>query len=210
MPVEKQPEPKDFFKKVQEPGEKFLVQNPHPKGNQWRGHEYWVEIIPDLYDAYSGICAYSCHWTPYDTGWKTVEHFKPKSKYPQEAYHWDNYRFVCGALNGCKGNHEDVLDPFTVKDGWFVIEFSSLQLKSGQGLSENEAKSVKSTIKRLKLNSEALIRGRRHWIIRYLRGYPFEYLAEHAPFLAKEMTRQNLVSREHPIWEELKIQTDVQ
>jgi hypothetical protein len=95
-------------------GKHFLVQNPHPTGRQWRGHEYWTRIIPDLYDAYGGICAYSCHWTPYDTSWKTVEHFKPKSKYPEEAYCWANYRFVCGLLNGCKEDHEDILEPFTL------------------------------------------------------------------------------------------------
>src|SRR5207253_3434773 len=79
MPVEMQAEPTHFFTAVQQRGEEFLAQTPHPKEHEWRGRAYWRAIIPDLYDAYSGICAYTCHWTPYDTGWNTVEHFKPKS-----------------------------------------------------------------------------------------------------------------------------------
>jgi len=202
MPVQEQPVPDLFFEKVQAPGEIFLAQNPLPSGKDFSKHAYWRAIIPDLYDAYRGICAYSCHWTPYDTGWKTVEHFKPKSKYPQDAYRWDNYRFVCGILNGCKGNHEDVLDPFTLKEGTFEMDFPSLQLRPGESLSAAEIKRVKSTIKWLKLNSDTCIRGRKHWLLAYLKGYPVEYLEENAPFLALELKRQKLVSREAEMWRE--------
>jgi len=101
MPIKMQPEPAHFFERVQKRGEEFLKLHPDVKGNLLK--PYWRAIIPDLYNAYSGICAYTCHWTPYDTGWKTVEHFRPKELYPQEAYLWANYRFVCGTLNG--GRH---------------------------------------------------------------------------------------------------------
>src|SRR5260370_10805329 len=97
MPVKMQPEPPHFFEKVQKKGDKFRLENPHAKGNNLK--PYWRKIIPDLHSAYSGICAYTCHWIPYDTGSVTVEHFKPKEVYPQYAYCWDNYRLVCGRFN---------------------------------------------------------------------------------------------------------------
>lgn len=36
MPIEMQPEPTDFFEKVQKPGEEFLTKNPYPKGEKGR------------------------------------------------------------------------------------------------------------------------------------------------------------------------------
>lgn len=198
-----QPEPPHFFEKVQKPGEDFLTQNPGIKGSKIK--HYWREIIPDLYDAYGGICAYSCHWVQYDTGAKTVEHFKPKDLYPQDAYRWDNYRFVCSILNGRKGNFEDVLDPFTLQDGWFIIHFPSLQLKPGMHLSSDQAICVNKTIQRLKLNDYTCIRGRKDRLVPYLVGkYPYQYLAEIAPFLACELVRQQLIDPNHLLWQDFK------
>ncbi len=207
MPVEMQAEPEHFYEKVQKLGEKFLAQNPHPKGKRaWRGKEYWRRIIPDLYDAYEGICAYTCHWTPYDTGWKTVEHFKPISKYPQYAYRWDNYRFVCGSLNGRKRDAEEILDPFTLKEGMFTLHFPTLQLTPSDNLPEYERRLVYKTIhSSLKLNDATCIKGRRDWLVPYLRGeYSLSYLGRKAPFLAFELKRQQLDDINHPMWEEYK------
>ena len=124
--VDPQPEPPTFDQLVRQPGRKFLKSCPNPKGNQWRA--YWRKIARDLHTAYSGICAYSCHFIQYDTGWRTVEHFKPKDDYKSDAYEWGNYRLVCGVLNGRKGKGE-VLDPFRVHNGWFIMDFPSLLVK---------------------------------------------------------------------------------
>ncbi len=203
MHVQKQPEPPHFFEKVQKKGEEFLLQNPHAKGTTLK--PYWRAIIPDLYNAYSGICAYTCHWVSPDTGWPTVDHFKPKETYPQYAYHWDNYRFVCGAVNGRKGKYEDVLDPFTLEDGWFEMHFNSLQLIPGQLLMPIQAEKVLKTIKRLKLNDWPCIQGRKNWLVPYLKEeYPISHLEEKAPFLAKELKRQELDDVNLARWEEYR------
>lgn len=192
IPVKPQPAPPGFFEKVQQRGEAFLAKMPNPK--DWKGHEYWQEIQKELRAAYSGICAYSCHWMPSGTGSNTVEHFKPKSKYPHLAYRWENYRLVCGKLNGRKGDHEDILDPFTLQGGWFIIDFPSLMVSPGIHLSPDEAKLVNKTIARLKLNNEDFLQERDEYLQdHYVRGYPFSYLERKAPFLASELKRQNLV-----------------
>ena len=44
----------------------------------------------------------------------TIDHFRPKSKYPKLAFVWSNYRLAGQAINMRKGDSEDVVDPFTV------------------------------------------------------------------------------------------------
>ncbi len=199
--VEKQSEPPHFFETVQQKGERFLLQNPLARGKALK--DYWTEIIPDLYDAYSGICAYTCHKVYFDTGWKTVEHFKPKDKYPELAYRWDNYRFACGAMNGRKGTFEDVLDPFTLEDGWFVMHFPSLLIMPGKHLTSAEAEKVNKTIWRLKLNSWDCVKGRKDQLQPYARGkYSIDYLAEIAPFIAREIKRLEFDNINHTMWVE--------
>jgi hypothetical protein len=200
IPVALQPEPAHFYKKVQQPGQRFLEKTPDHTKN-WKNHEYWKRILDDLHTAYNGICAYSCHWISYDTGSKTVEHFKPKELYPYEAYRWENYRLVCGTLNGRKGNNEDVLDPFAIENGWFVLDFPSLFVRPGDGISPSLAEQVHSTIKRLSLNDEGTcLQARINWIRDYIQvPFPITHLEKRAPFIAYELKRQNLVETIHKL-----------
>ncbi len=206
IPVQIQPKPDTFFEKVEKPGKKFLTSNPNPKGAEWEHCNYWKKIEKELYDAYSGICAYSCTWISRVTGGKTVEHFKPKSKYPQEAYRWENYRLVCLLLNGRKRDFEDVLDPFTLQDGWFVIDFPSFMIFPGDRLSSDEAEQVNKTVKRLRLNEdEDCIKEREKWVQDYIIGeISFSHLEKKAPFLAQELKRQELIDTSHPVWARYK------
>lgn len=207
IPVKVQPRPETFAQKVEGPGQRFLAKNPHPQGSEWKHHDYWKRAEKELYKAYSGICAYSCTWISRVTGGKTIEHFKPKSKYPQDAYKWENYRLVCLLLNARKGDFEDVLDPFTLLDGWFVIDFPSLMIFPGDHLSPTEAEQVNQTVKRLRLNEdEDCIGDREKWLQEYVTGeISFSHLEKKAPFLALELKRQELVDREHPVWARYKI-----
>src|SRR2546427_329692 len=121
--IDRQPEPVNFNARVRIPGRRYLNHTPAPTSKEFAAHSFWRRILSELHDAYSGICAYSCHWIPYDTGADTVEHFLAKNTHPTQAYEWTNYRLVCATLNGRKGIHADVLDPFHVQNGWFVIDF---------------------------------------------------------------------------------------
>jgi hypothetical protein len=124
-----------------------------------------------------------------------VEHFKPKRLYPKLAYVWHNYRLVCGRLNGRKGDYEDVLDPFVVEDGWFVIDFSSMQVKPATTLAPARAAAVQATIDRLKLNDDdTCVEARQEWVTQYSKtpGVPFEMLRRYAPFIAAELQRQGM------------------
>ena len=193
--VQPQPEPLEFDKLVRQPGLVFLQGNPKPTKNQWKSHNYWHKIQPQLRKSYQEICAYCCHWIPSDTGANTVEHFLPKDKYPMQAYQWKNYRLVSGTLNGRKGTREDVLDPFQIQNGWFVIDFPSILVKPAQELESNIAQSVQRTIGILRLNDEGTcLQGRQAYIREYCLGeIDFPHLRKKAPFLALELQRQGLV-----------------
>jgi hypothetical protein len=189
-----QPEPTEFRKKVYLPGRKFLREHPRPTAKQWKGRAYWTKVLKELHSAYRGICAYSCHWIPYDTGHDTVEHFLPKSAFPCKAYDWSNYRLVCGTLNGRKGTDCNIIDPFTAQDGWFVLDFPSLLVKPNQSLSQDIIDKILHTIERLGLNDEGTCVAAR---LRYVKCYctnviNFDFLTDEAPFLAQEIQRQGL------------------
>jgi hypothetical protein len=192
--VEPQPEPADFDGLVRQPGKAFLKEVPSPTSKQWTGRSYWRKVVATLHDVYGGICAYSCHWIPHDTGGKTVEHFRPKSLYPQEAYEWSNYRLVCATLNGRKGDYEGVLDPFEIEDGWFVLDFPSMLVKPAADLEAGLRAKVLATRNRLKLNDdESCVKARLRYVRLYCEMRNLPYLHREAPFIAREIERQRLV-----------------
>jgi hypothetical protein len=193
--VDLKDEPDIFDKLVRQPGFIFLTKTPTPTTKQWNQHSLWRSVLKELHHSYDGICAYSCHWIPYDTGADTTEHFLPKSKYPNSAYDWSNYRLVCSTLNGRKKDFEDVLDPFNINDGDFIIDFPSLFIKPSKDLTKDYTQSVRNTIIRLGLNDEdTCLKSRERYIKQYcLRMIDFRHLVLDAPFIAKELQRQNLV-----------------
>jgi hypothetical protein len=188
-------EPRIFETRVRRRGRRFIKDNPHPTTKQWRTHQYWREVATDLHDLYEGICAYSCHWIPYDTGADTVEHFRPKDLYPREAYEWSNYRLVCSTLNGRKGVNEDVLDPFLVENGWFIIDFPSMIVKPNSILSVARRQAIQDTIDRLGLNDEGTcLRSRVKWLSDYCNNdISLDYLRRNAPFIIAELERQQIL-----------------
>lgn len=194
--IDQKGEPQNFNARVRLRGRRFLRRRRRPTEKEWRHHAYWREAGSELHDAYGGICAYSCHWIPYDTGADTVEHFRPKDTYPREAYEWSNYRLVCATLNGRKGVFEDVLDPFRIHDGWFVIDFPSMLVKPHSDLGRTRHGKVQATINRLGLNDEGTcLKSRVKWLREYCtNNISFDHLRRHAPFIVAELERQGLAA----------------
>jgi hypothetical protein len=100
-------------------------------------------------------------------------------------------------LNARKWTFQDVLDPFTIQPGWFILHFPSLYVKADPSLDLHIQQKVISTIDRLKLNDEdSCVQSRESWLIPFCRGqYPFTFLQEKAPFIAYELERQDLVDK---------------
>ena len=194
IPITEAQEPLDFARTVRAPGNAFLMDCPNPTERQFRSHSYWSRARSDLLISYGRICAYSCHYIAADTGADTVEHFAPKSVYPHLAYEWSNYRLVCGRLNGRKGVYEDILDPFTLRKDLFQLKLPSLLLTPLDDIPKNDKAAVNRTISRLKLNDdETCVEARLTYMLDYLKNnITIDYLREKAPFIYKEITRQQL------------------
>jgi hypothetical protein len=189
--VEPQPEPQDFDARVRQPG---LADLSSPEGEL---RPLWRHCATQLWEAYRGVCAYSSLHIPRGTGALSVDHLLPKSKRRELAYEWSNYRLACVRMNARKNDLEDVLDPFEVRDGWFALELSTLEVIPGEGLSDALHAQVQKTIDRLDLNDDEFVRAREAYYLAWREGeMQFRYLRKHCPFLAKELLRQGIVQEE--------------
>lgn len=189
MRVQAKPEYSNFDKQVRQRGQRFLNSCPRPTRKQFKGHNYWAGALDDLRAAYNRLCAYTTRELVY-TG--SVDHFRPKSKYPHLAYEWDNYRFARQTINSRKGESEDVIDPFNVRDGWFTLDMPSCLIKPGHNIAKNIQDAVKATIDVLGLNSDdRLVDERCGLLVSLADGeITLEYLDRHCPFLSAEVRRQ--------------------
>jgi len=197
IPVSKQPEPASFDRNVRQPGQIYLASNSSPTFK--RSFRYWTRATADLNAAYKQICAYSCTYlaTP-----GSVDHFMPKSRRPDLAYEWDNYRLALPRINSHKGNGTDVIDPFVVQSGWFIIDFPSCLIKAGQSLHRVRVDQINKTIKSLKLNDDdVLVQERCNIMLEFANGdISLPFLKRRYPFLASEIVRHGIETTAHTLF----------
>lgn len=182
-------EPAYFEARVRQPGREAVANGVNPLP------DYWRRCLGDLYRLYDGICAYVCIHIPPVTGGRSVEHFAPKSKHPDDAYEWQNYRLVCSIMNSRKRDFEDVLDPFEVVNGWFQLQLTSMKVFPNPDLAPDVRDQVDATIERLKLNKADCLEARSNYYNEYIAEddpLPFRLLRKWSPFVAMELERQGL------------------
>lgn len=193
--VNEQPEPAEFDALVRQPGLLFLAKYPSPTSKDYESpNNYWTNVLFKMRTAYGWVCAYCCEYIPYGT---QIDHFWPKSKPDYKlAYEWSNYRLACGIVNSRKGV-KTILDPFTIQDGWFRMQFTSLQIvPAPESILPPTVtrEQIQYAITELKLNDEGEhIPARKKHVIEYCRSGDFQHLTDMAPFIAKELTRQGYV-----------------
>ncbi len=195
IPVTLAAEPASFNANIRLPGNTFLSDCHTPNHRDWKAHRYWQMASNDLYRAYGGICAYTCEWFSRTSATSSIDHFFPKSSYPNLAYEWSNYRLTTQKANGNKGNSVGIADPFAIASGWFVLDLPSCLIKPGTGLPAAENSMVEFTISILKLNDDdEYVQSRCNIILYYIKGdISLNYMREKYPFIAHELVRQNLL-----------------
>jgi hypothetical protein len=188
IPVTAQPEPPDFAANVRTPGETFLRRVPHPTREQFKRKSFWKSALPQLRTAYNNVCAYSSCWVP-NSG--SVDHFYPKSTHPHLAYEWSNYRLAHDRINSNKGDSADVLDPFHIQPGWFILDTATLWVKPEPSLPARIGAAVQRTIDVLRLNDDAWVQIRFDVFREFLdREVMLGFLQRRYPFIAAEIIRQ--------------------
>lgn len=189
--VQAKPEYLGFDKEVRKRGHRFLNTCPNPSSSMFKKHNYWNRSLNELHAAYNRLCAYTTRELVQEG---SVDHFKPKSKYPYLAYEWDNYRLARQSINTRKGESEDIVDPFVVCDGWFTLDMPSCLVKPGQNVTKEIRKAVNATINVLQLNNdERLVDERCRLLIFLAEGHiTLNYLDSHFPFISVEVRRQRV------------------
>ncbi|MBK9367110.1 MAG: hypothetical protein IPN01_12465 [Deltaproteobacteria bacterium] len=62
----------------------------------------WARVLPDLRRVYHRRCAYTALFV-FPEARDSVDHFKPKERFPELAYTWGNYRYALLDANRIKG-----------------------------------------------------------------------------------------------------------
>ena len=189
--VQRQPEPPDFDRKVQQPGLMFLQRRPNPTSAAFKKKNYWTRATDQLRVAYSGVCAYTAM---YLVGDASVDHYRPKSKYPHRAYEWTNYRYTSPRINSRKGDSEEVVDPFLVETGWFVLDLPKCLVRAGDAVDDALRQRVDTTIDILELNADdRLVQERCDLLMELVDGnVTMAFLDKRYPFLSAEVRRQGV------------------
>lgn len=105
-------------------------------------------------------CAF-CECMPGESGNIEVEHFEPKSLYPERTFEWDNLLPVCRKCNEAKSNFDTHLEPIinpAKEDPEQVLTYKDLELSPIPGSATTEK--TKKTIEVCNLNCPRLYRVR--------------------------------------------------
>jgi hypothetical protein len=208
--VDPAPEPVDFDEKVRQPGlsaiaelvgEPPLKNRPGPRRTRIASRredipssafpDFWRLALDDLLRAYHRVCAYVSIYIEPVTGAPSVDHLLPKSQRWDAAYEWNNYRLGCSLMNSRKGIVAEVLDPFAVENGWFVLELVGFQMDPAAGLDAAIHDRVTATIEKLGLNDRECRELRAYYAQNYWENHiSYDYLRQRAPFVARELQRQ--------------------
>lgn len=116
------------------------------------------DIKEKLFASSHQKCAF-CEAKPAESGNIEVEHFKPKSLYPELAFEWDNFLPVCRKCNDSKSNHdtgkEPIVDPSS-DDPETIFTYNFINIVPKDDKNEIATK----TIEICDLNSERLYEAR--------------------------------------------------
>jgi uncharacterized protein (TIGR02646 family) len=198
IPVTLQAEPSDFDTNVRQSGFAWLrsngidPNNPPPKASDLPA--YWQRYTKQLWDAYSGVCAYLAIFFEFSTGAASTDHFIAKSQNAGKAYEWDNYRLSCLGANRNKNKFDDVLDPIGLAPETLFLNLVNGAIFPNPLLTVNQKNDAINTINRLELDSPDNRRWRAARYSYYLNNdWSLNILEQLAPFVHYEIIRQGLI-----------------
>ncbi len=197
IPICLQPEPVDFDVKVRQKGLTWLADKgialnaAPPKASALPN--YWSHSNRQLWDAYSGVCAYLAIYFEWATGASSTDHFVAKSKHAGDAYEWNNYRLSCLGANRNKNKFDDVVDPIGLASSTFLLNLATGGIRPNPQLSVPEKSAAKKTITRLKLNSAEHKQMRSRHYSQYLKHRHPDTLKLYSPFVWYEANRQGVL-----------------
>lgn len=127
----------------------------------------WREFQPVLSTAFSDICAYCEAFCKGD-----VDHFRPKSRYPEQVYVWANWVLACPVCNNKKGGSwpsGGYVDPCARSsraqpESYFSFATKTAEIIPKENLSVSRLKKARQTIEELGLNDYHHRKRRTQWL----------------------------------------------
>lgn len=187
IPFTLQAEPATFDDAVRQRGLTWIRNTPD-HATRDRPPAYWKPCLPDLRNAFRGMCAYAAMRFDHKG---SVDHFQSwnqtRAAQPQLAYEWDNFRFCSKWINSVKQEDDAVLDPFVVQDGWFRIDLATMELEATAAIPQQYQQLAEDTLTNLHLrDDEDLVEYRREWYENYKSNdASFALLEQWVPLVAK-------------------------
>lgn len=138
----------------------------------YEGQPVNQRLLPLLSAMTEGHCAY-CDWFPMDTGTHpTIDHFRPKARFPLETYTWENLYLCC---RHCQQKHDDrftdeLLRPDEIDyrfERYFIYNFDDGTLSANPAANERDGMRAQLTIDLLKLNSRGRPAARQRELARF-------------------------------------------
>ncbi len=128
----------------------------------------WRDFHNDLERAFHGLCAY-CE----EICKGEVDHFRPKSRYPELVYAWSNWLFACHDCNQAKsgrwpaGGYVDPCANFGPAHPEHYFDFDVLtgEILPQRGLSQGRRDRAQKTITNLRLNWRHHLKKRLEWLL---------------------------------------------
>lgn len=128
----------------------------------------------------------------------TLDHFKPRSLFPELVYEWSNWVFSCRRCNrdnkGNKWPNSGYIDPaaadvYERPERYFDYDMMTHELIPKDDLSGDERQRALKTIDDLGLNTRDVLTSRQEWIQRFIEDVsqvPVEERAALAKYLENE------------------------
>jgi len=197
IPVTPAPEPLVFDQEVRRPGLKWLKERgiapDQPPPDPAALPACWQNVSRELWNAYSGVCAYLCIYFEWPLGAHSTDHFVAKSRDAGLAYEWSNYRLSCLGANRRKNRFDEILDPFEIEPDTFELNLLSGEIKPNPAKPGDTPQRAQKTIARLRLGDAEMNEMRARHYEEYLKGVPADHLRRHSPFVWYEAQRQGLL-----------------
>ncbi len=138
--------------------------------------DFWRQFRNDLGSKTNGICWYCERQCSADAQVgelaPSVDHFKPRHRFPELTYSWNNWVFSCRRCNDEKADKwpvEGLVDPcdpdvLERPEQYFTYDWLTGEVLSRRDLPENARRRATDTISALNLNRQDLLDLRFEWV----------------------------------------------
>ena len=133
---------------------------PESEKSRLLSHYRHKDIQNALFASSYHKCAF-CECKPGESGYIEVEHFEPKSLYPNLAFEWDNFLPSCRKCNEEKSDSDTRTNPIinpAIEDPEQLLTYSFLRIKPLAG--SGQERKAQHTIDVCNLNCERLYKAR--------------------------------------------------